>query len=220
MASDAPLAAAEVFPQVYFPMMAAMLTVDKAHNFKMWQFYPVGAAILLAGIYGRFYGDWSSVGLDGWYPNFLIFFGVFLALGYTGKIKVDEAGLTYTTMLCLDAKYPWNELNIEFTRTERRTYKICPACCCCPCERDRDSTPSGVAVLITGGPTARGSAAGRRVATLTFSSHIWHGRTLEQVAALFNELKAGAVGQQQQQSKDVEAGYVPPVIAAEPAIER
>ena len=60
------------------------------------------------------------------------------------------------------------------------------------------------------------------MATLTYGSHIWHGRTLEQVAARFNELKAGAVGQQQQQqqSKDVEAGYVPPVIAAEPAIER
>ena len=71
---------------------------------------------------------------------------------------------------------------------------------------------SGVAILNTGGPTARGSAAGRRVATLTFGSHLWHGRTLEQVAALLNELKAGAVGQQL--SNDVEAGYVPPVITA------
>jgi hypothetical protein len=215
MASDAPLAAAEVFPQVYLPMMGSktMLTEDKAHNYKMWQYYAVSAAILLAGIYGRFFGDWASVGW-GDYANFLIFWGVFLALGYTGKIKVDEAGLTYTWMLCMDAKYSWNELNIEFTRTERRTYLLCPACCCCPCETDRDSTPSGVAVLIT-------SAAGQRVATLTYGSHIWHGRTLEQVAARFNELKAGAVGQQQQQlSKDVEAGYVPPVIAAEPAIER
>eukprot|EP01048_Picozoa_sp_COSAG05_P016392 COSAG05_NODE_2104_length_3554_cov_6.450362_5_plen_220_part_00 len=218
MASDAPLAAAELFPQLNVGIMAAMLTEDKAQkNWKMWQFYAVPAAIFLAGIYGHFFGDWSSVGLDGWYPIFLICFGAWLALVRTGKIKVDEAGLTYTTFLCLGVKYPWNELNIEFTRTEPRTYKICPACFCCPCEMDRDSTPSGVAVLITGSPSARGSAAGRRVATLTYVSHLWHGRTLEQVAARFNELKAGAVGQQQ--SKDVEAGYVPPVIAAEPAIE-
>ena len=116
MASDAPLAAAEVFPQVYLPMMGSktMLTEDKAHNYKMSQYYAVSAAILLAGIYGRFFGDWASVGW-GDYANFLIFWGVFLALGYTGKIKVDEGGLTYTWMLCMDAKYSWNELTIELS---------------------------------------------------------------------------------------------------------
>ena len=209
MASDAsaPLAAAEVFPQVYLPMMGAkmMLTEDKTHKYKMKQYYAVSAAVLLIGICGRYF-DWSRFGLDDWSGgfNFLIFWFVFLALGFTGKIKVDQAGLTYTSVLCFTRKYSWNELNIEFTRTERRTNRVC----CCVF--DRDSTPSGIAVLIT-------SAAGQRVATLTYGSHIWHGRTLEQVAARFNELKAGAAGQQ---PKDVEAGYVPPVIAAEPVTER
>ena len=204
MASDAPLAAAEVFQQLYLPICGSrmMLTEDKAHKSTMGQYYAVWAVILLVSIYGRFFydGDWlASVGLDHNYFNFLIFFVVCLALGYTGKIQVDEAGLTYSSMMCFTRRYSWNELNIEFTRTERRTMRLC----CCVF--DRDSTPSGVAVLIT-------SAAGQRVATLTFGSHIWHGRTLEQVAARFNELKAGAVGQQ---SNDVEAGYVPPVIAGE-----
>lgn len=202
MASDAPLAAAEVFPQVWLPVQGSrmMLTEDKTHNYTIGQFYVTPALILLAGIYGHFFNDWSSE-LPWLSPNYLIFTGVFIALGLTGKIQVDEAGLTYTSVICVTRKYSWNELNIEFTRTERRTMRLC---CCCVF--DRDSTPSGVAVLIT-------SAAGQRVATLTYGSHIWHGRTLEQVAARFNELKAGAVGQQQ--SKDVEAGYVPPVIAGE-----
>ena len=225
MASNAPLAAGEVFQQVWLPWIGAyaMLTEDKVNNGKMWQYCAVVAAILLAGIYLRFFADqethdaMASVGYDG-FPSVLIFLGVFYALGFTGKIKVDEAGLTYSTVVCLPVKYPWSELNIEFTRTEPRKMRICPACCCCPCEIDRDSTPSGVAVLITGAPTARGSVAGRRVATLTYASHLWRGRTLEQVAARLNELKAGAVDQQQ--SNDVEAGYMPPVMTTEPAIER
>jgi hypothetical protein len=159
------------------------------------------AAILLAGLYGEYVSDWGSIT----YPQFpwvLIVCGAYFALGYTGKIKADESGLTYTSCLCSTQRYSWNELSIEFTTTQRRTYQNLICKCCCACDTDRDPTPSGVAVPIT-------SAGGQLVATLTFGSHFWHGQTLEQVAARLNELKATAVGEQ---SKDPETGYVPPVI--------
>eukprot|EP01043_Picozoa_sp_COSAG02_P028276 COSAG02_NODE_1707_length_11230_cov_3.141946_9_plen_86_part_00 len=61
MASDAPLVAAEVFPQVWLPVQGSrmMLTEDKTHNYTIGQFYVTPALILLAGIYGHFFNDWS-----------------------------------------------------------------------------------------------------------------------------------------------------------------
>ena len=223
MASDASLAGGEVYPQLYLPYQGSkmMLTEDKANNNKAWHYYATMAVVWLVVLLVLPQLDIPAYDRDALTFKILVLFVALQFLGYTGKLEVDATGLTYTKSLCRTRKYSWSELSIEFTTTERRTHDLCPLCTCCGCGcdccvSDRDPTTGtggdgdpilgqGVAILIT-------SAGGQRVATLTFGSHIWHGRhgqTLAQVAARFNELKAGAG------AGDPESGWVPPEMERE-----
>jgi hypothetical protein len=212
------------------------LTEDKSNSYTPERYYLVCAGILACGAYGEFLGDWRSVAFlpD---PLFLLIPGALLALCYTGRLEVDEAGLTHTSWLCSTRKYSWNDLNIEFTRTAPRRIVTeadvldccCSELCCCGFTSGEPTlSADGVAVLITLAGGGGSGGGGQHVAMLKFGSHCQHGRTLEQIAARFNELKATAAAAaaaaaaatataaaaegKSSASKDPESGYAPPEI--------
>ena len=93
-------------------------------------------------------------------------------------------------------------------------------CCCGFTSGEPTLSADGVAVLITLAGGGGSGGGGQHVAMLKFGSHCQHGRTLEQIAARFNELKATAAAAaaaaaaegKSSASKDPESGYAPPEI--------